>query len=148
MNDSDIVKETARQYRGDTLHMVFKAGSGHVDGSYSIAELIVLENDMLVLGEDADDPNRDKFILSKGYVSPMFDTYLLDIGFVPKDTRDKSGRYNSQFQGYIDLGNPPGLHCSKNSPRQGFVIATEIALGLKKQCRSEKICFLTGDGAL
>lgn len=145
MNDFDTVKETTRQYRGDTLHMIFKVGSGHVDGSYSIAELIARENDKLVLGEGADDPNRDKFILSKGYVSPMFDTFLMDIGFAPKD---KVRRYSIPFQGYLDSQKRPGLDCSKNSLGQGLVIATEMALGLKRQCRFEKVCFMTGDGAL
>ncbi|PKL28495.1 MAG: hypothetical protein CVV46_05825 [Spirochaetae bacterium HGW-Spirochaetae-2] len=145
MSDFDFVKEKARQYRGDTLHMVLKAGSGHVDGSCSIAELIALENDKLALGKGADDPNRDKFILSKGYVSTMSYTFLMDIGFAPKD---KVRRYSIPFQGYLDLKKLPSLDCSKNSLGQGLVIATEIALGLKKQCRSEKVCFITGDGAL
>ena len=69
---------------------------------------------------------------------------MSDFDFV----KEKVRRYSIPFQGYIDLKSLPSLDCSKNSLGQGLVIATEIALGLKKQCRSEKVCFITGDGAL
>lgn len=149
MSDFDLLKKKARQLRVDTLDMILKAGSGHVGGSYSIAELMVaLFYEKMNLGKGADDPNRDKFILSKGHASPMYYAVLMDIGFVPKEAKDTLRRYGSPFQGHPDSTKCPGLDCSTGSLGQGLAIATGIALGLKKQGRSEKVYVITGDGEL
>lgn len=149
MRDFDFLKEKARQLRVDTLDMILKAGSGHVGGSYSIAELLTaLYYDKMNLGTGEDDPNRDRFVLSKGHANPILYAVLMDIGFAPKEAKDTLRRYKSPFQGHPDSSKCPGLDSSSGSLGQGLSIATGIALGLKKQGRSEKVYVITGDGEL
>lgn len=149
MRDFDFLKEKARQLRVDTLDMVLKAGSGHLGGSYSIAELLTaLYYDKMNLGTGADDPNRDRFVLSKGHANPILYAVLMDIGFAPKEAKDTLRRYKSPFQGHPDSNKCPGLDSSSGSLGQGLSIATGIALGLKKLGRSEKVYVITGDGEL
>lgn len=149
MRDFDFLREKARQLRVETLDMVLKAGSGHIGGSFSIAELLTaLYYDKMNLGTGANDPDRDRFVLSKGHANPILYAVLMDIGFAPKDAKDTLRRYGSIFQGHPDSSKCPGLDCSTGSLGQGVSIATGMALGLKKQNRPGKVYVITGDGEL
>ena len=149
MRDPDFLENKARQLRIDTLDMILKAGSGHVGGSFSIAELLVaLYYDKMNLGKGASDPERDRFVLSKGHANPILYAVLMDIGFAPKEAKDTLRRYGSPFQGHPDSSKCPGLDCSTGSLGQGLSIATGMALGLKKQGRSGHVYVITGDGEL
>ena len=140
MRDFDFLREKARQLRVETLDMVLKAGSGHIGGSFSIAELLTaLYYDKMNLGTGANDPDRDRFVLSKGHANPILYAVLMDIGFAPKDAKDTLRRYGSIFQGHPDSSKCPGLDCSTGSLGQGVSIATGMALGLKKQNRPGKV---------
>ena len=149
MRDPDFLENKARQLRIDTLDMILKAGSGHVGGSFSIAELLVaLYYDKMNLGKGASDPERDRFVLSKGHANPILYAVLMDIGFAPKEAKDTLRRYGSPFQGHPDSSKCPGLDCSTGSLGQGLSIATGMALGLKKQDRPGHVYVITGDGEL
>ncbi len=147
MRDLDFLREKARQLRVDTLDMILKAGSGHVGGSYSIAELLTaLYYDKMDFGKGLDDPDRDRFVLSKGHANPILYAVLMDKGFAPKEAKDTLRRYNSIFQGHPDSTKCPGLDCSTGSLGQGLSVATGMALGLKKQGRPGHVYVITGDG--
>lgn len=149
MRDFGFLREKARHLRIDALDMVLRSGSGHLGGSYSIAELLTaLYYGKMNLGKGADDPNRDKFVLSKGHANPILYAVLMDIGFVPKEAKYTLRRYGSPFQGHPDSTKCPGLDSSSGSLGQGLSIATGIALGLKKLGRSGKVYVITGDGEL
>lgn len=149
MRDFDFLREKARQLRVDTLDMILKAGSGHIGGSFSIAELLTaLYYDKMNLGTGANDPDRDRFVLSKGHANPILYAVLMDIGFAPKGAKETLRRYGSIFQGHPDSSKCPGLDCSTGSLGQGVSIATGMALGLKKQNRPGKVYVITGDGEL
>ncbi len=147
--DFAYLAEKARQLRIDTLDMVLKAGSGHLGGSFSIAELLVaLYYGKMDLGKGPDDPNRDRFVLSKGHANPILYAVLMDIGWAPKEAKDTLRRLGSPFQGHPDSTKCPGIDCSTGSLGQGLSVATGMALGFKKQGRSPKVFVITGDGEL
>ena len=148
MRDYDFLKEKARQLRIDTLDMILKAGSGHIGGSFSMAELITaLYYDKMNFGSGPDDPERDRFVLSKGHANPILYAVLMDKGFVPKSAKDTLRRLGSPFQGHPDSKRCPGLDCSTGSLGQGLSVATGIALGLKKLGKKGMVYVITGDGA-
>ncbi len=149
MSDFDFLREKARQLRVDTLNMIQKTGAVHIGGSCSIAEpTIVLCYDKMDPGKGADNPKKDKFVLSKGHASLMFYAVLMDIGFAPKDKKDKLRYYGNPFQGHTESTKCPCLDCSRGSLGQGLVIARGIALGFKKQGCSVRVYVITGDGEL
>ncbi|MBQ0071662.1 MAG: transketolase [Spirochaetales bacterium] len=149
MRDIAFLQEKARQLRVDTLEMIMKAGSGHVGGSYSMAELITaLYYGKMNLGAGAADPDRDKFVLSKGHANPILYAVLADLGWAPKEAKETLRRYKSPFQGHPDSAKCPGLDCSTGSLGQGLSVATGMALGLKKQKKDGNIYVITGDGEL
>ena len=149
MRDIGFLTQKARQLRVDTLDMILKAGSGHIGGSYSIAELLVaLYYDKMNLGSGPDDPERDRFVLSKGHANPILYAVLMDKGFVSRDYKDTLRRYGSPFQGHPDSTKCSGLDCSTGSLGQGLSVATGMALGLKKTGSKAKVYVITGDGEL
>ena len=142
MRDLSFLKEKARQLRVDTLDMILKAGSGHIGGSYSIAELLT------ALYYDKMDLKTDKFVLSKGHANPILYAVLMDKGIAPKEAKDTLRRYNSIFQGHPDSTKCPGLDCSTGSLGQGLSVATGMALGMKKLGLPGMVYVITGDGEI
>ena len=77
------LQKKAISIRRDILEMLAKAGSGHTGGSLSIVEiLIVLYYKLMnVNPKKWKDPDRDKFVLSKGHGCPALYAVLADVGF-------------------------------------------------------------------
>ncbi len=149
MRDTAFLVEKARKLRLDVLDMVMKAGSGHIGGSYSAVEIITaLYYDKMNLGKGALDPDRDRFVLSKGHANPILYAVLCDIGFVDKKEMLTLRQFGSQFQGHPDSVKCPALDCSTGSLGQGLSVAVGMALGYKKQNKTNRVYVLTGDGEL
>lgn len=149
MRDIAFLTEKARELRLDTLSMIMNAGSGHIGGSFSAVEILVaLYYDKMNLGNGVSDPDRDKFVLSKGHANPILYAVLSDIGFADKRDRETLRRLSSPFQGHPDSSKCPALDCSTGSLGQGLSVAVGMALGLKKQNRKSRVYVLTGDGEL
>lgn len=72
-----------RQVRRDILTMTHAAGSGHPGGSLSAVEILVtLYFDQMHLDPaQPEDPNRDRFLLSKGHAAPVLYSALARRGF-------------------------------------------------------------------
>ena len=71
MNTQELSK-VCRQVRRDIITMTANAGSGHPGGSLSAVELMtsVFFNHMRVDPSNPHDPDRDRFVLSKGHCAP------------------------------------------------------------------------------
>ena len=71
------------QVRRDILTMTHAAGSGHPGGSLSAVEILVtLYFDQMHLDPaHPEDPNRDRFLLSKGHAAPVLYSALARRGF-------------------------------------------------------------------
>ena len=149
MRDTAFLSEKARKLRLDVLDMIMKAGSGHLGGSYSAVEVLTaLYYDKMNLGTGALDPERDRFVLSKGHANPILYAILCDIGFVDRSEMNTLRKLGSQFQGHPDSAKCPSLDCSTGSLGQGLSVAVGMALGYKKQNKNNKVYVLTGDGEL
>src|ERR1041384_1399907 len=70
------IAEAARQIRIQDLKLVHFANAGHIGGDLSAADILAtLYGAVLNLNPDAvDDPDRDRFILSKGHVAGILYT--------------------------------------------------------------------------
>lgn len=71
------------QMRRSALEMVYRATSGHLGGSMSLCEILaVLYFDkMRVDPTNPGDPDRDRFVLSKGHCTPALYSALAMRGF-------------------------------------------------------------------
>ena len=71
MNSTELYK-VCRAMRRDIINMTANAGSGHPGGSLSAVELVasIFFNHMRVDPKDPKNPDRDRFVLSKGHAAP------------------------------------------------------------------------------
>ena len=65
----DNLTALAYEVRKTALEMIMKSGGGHIGGDFSEAEILttLYFHEMNISPENADDPDRDYFVLSKGH---------------------------------------------------------------------------------
>ena len=92
------------------------------------------------------DPNRDRFVLSKGHSAPCYYAVLAERGFISRDEFTNFRQLHSILQGHPDCKKVPGVDASTGSLGQGCSIAVGMALGAKHQGQDVKVYTLLGDG--
>lgn len=144
----DELKSVCRQMRRDIITMVANAGSGHPGGSLSCVELMasVFCDKMNVNPSDPYDPDRDRFVLSKGHAAPCYYAALAARGFISRDEYADFRQLHSRLQGHPDAKKIPGVDASTGSLGQGCAIAVGMALGAKHQGKDYKVYTILGDG--
>src|SRR3954469_24705619 len=92
----------ALQQRRRVLQIIKHAGAGHPGGSLSCVDILnVLYNRVLRISPTTfGDPNRDRYIQSKGHSVEALYVVLADLGFVPQEKLDTLCRYDSPFVGH------------------------------------------------
>lgn len=140
------LEKKAQELRRNTLDMVLTAGSGHLGGSFSAADILTaLYYEVMRRDSESD---RDRFILSKGHANPILYSILIDLGYIPESEKTKLRTFGSQLQGHPDSAKCPALDCSTGSLGQGVSVAAGMAMGLKMASSDKRVFVLTGDGEL
>ncbi len=156
--DNNYLNRISIEVRKDILRMLYNAGSGHLGGSLSCADILVA----LYFGIDSEGKNimkydpknpfweeRDFFILSKGHAVPAYYVVLHKAGYdITEDELMSLRRPGTRLQGHPDKRALPYLETSTGSLGQGLSIAKGIALGLKMDGKSNRVYVLLGDGEL
>ena len=148
--DEAQLQEIARQIRLDIIEMLYQAGSGHLGGSLSAADILVA----LFFGEmrrkpgEPCWPDRDRFILSKGHGAPAYYAVLARLGYFPREELLTLRRFGSILQGHPDSGCTPGVEIPTGSLGQGLSIANGLALAARLNGHGSRIHVLLGDGEI
>ena len=144
------LKKLAANVRMDILTEVYSANSGHPGGSLSIADVItyLYKCVLKVDPKNPDDPNRDRFVLSKGHTSPALYAILAECGFIPKSELKKFRSIDSYLQGHPDMKHTPGCDMTSGSLGLGLSAAAGMALGAKHQGKDFKVYAICGDGEI
>ncbi|HUV08618.1 MAG TPA: transketolase [Spirochaetia bacterium] len=144
------LRELAHQLRTTVLEMAWRAGSGHIGGSFSCAEILtVLYN--RILKHDPKDPekrDRDIFILSKGHAAPALYFTLAQRGFFSMEVLKTFRQQGSILQGHPDMHKVPGIEISTGSLGMGISNAIGFALGGRLNGTANRVYVLCGDGEL
>lgn len=146
----DELKQVALQVRRDIINMVADAGCGHPGGSLSCVELMVAAffTQMNVDPAIPTDPDRDRFVLSKGHCAPAYYSVLAHKGFFPVEELKTLRVLHSRLQGHPDSKKTPGVDVATGSLGQGVSLAVGMALAAKHQGKTFRTYVLTGDGEL
>lgn len=137
------------QYRQTILSIIKKGNAGHTGGSLSCVDILnVLYNRVLnVSPENFSDPDRDRYIQSKGHSVEALYTVLADRGFYPAAALDTLNQYKSPFIGH-PTRKVKGIEQNTGALGHGLSLAVGMALAAKKDGRAYKVYTLLGDGEL
>lgn len=135
--------------RKDALEIIKAGHCGHIGGDMSVMDILaVIYSRLNVSPKAPDDPNRDRFVLSKGHCVEALYAVLADKGFINKEDIIK----NYSGFGSVYIGHPvnkvPGIEVNSGSLGHGLSLSTGMALAAKKDGRSYRVYTVMGDGEL
>ncbi|MBE6565102.1 MAG: transketolase [Ruminococcaceae bacterium] len=149
-NTKALLKEKAAYIRLDIVEQVFRAKSGHPGGSLSSADILsyLYFKELRVDPKNPDDPERDRFVLSKGHASPLLYGALAEKGFFPKEDLKTFRQTTSYLQGHPDKKGIPGVDMTTGSLGIGISTACGMALAGKISNKDYRVYALCGDGEM
>lgn len=142
------LRDVAKRVRIGVIEGTHAAKSGHPGGSLSIAEILtyLYFEEMNVDPADPKNPDRDRFVLSKGHCAPALYATLAERGYFPPDELTTLRRYPSRLQGHPDMNSTPGVDMSAGSLGLGISSAAGMALAAKVDGKSYRVYTIVGDG--
>ena len=148
--DNKELKRIANQVRKDIIVGVHAAKSGHPGGSLSAAEIFtyLYFEEMHVDPKNPKDPDRDRFVLSKGHTAPGYYGALAEKGFFPREDMKTLRHTGSYLQGHPNMNEIPGVDMSSGSLGQGISAAVGMALSGKLRNKDYRVYTLLGDGEI
>jgi transketolase len=140
----------ACKVRMGAIEGVFNAKSGHPGGSLSAADLFtyLYFKEMKIDPKNPKDPDRDRFVLSKGHCAPGLYATLALRGYFPIDEMKKLRHIGAMLQGHPDMKGTPGIDMSTGSLGQGISAACGMALAGKLDKKDYRVYSVLGDGEI
>lgn len=150
MKTIEELEELRWDLRRDCVDIIMAGGGGHIGGDMSVIDaLMVLYNNHLNISpETVDDPDRDRFVLSKGHAMEAYYAVLCQQGFLDLD--DVKARFSKFGSPYIGHPNNklPGIEMNSGSLGHGLPVAVGMALAAKMDGRAYRTYVFMGDGEL
>lgn len=150
MTESRIkeLQKIAYKIRRDAIDAVYSAASGHPGGSLSIAEILayLYFEEMNIDPKNPRDPDRDRFVLSKGHAAPGLYAALAERGYFPVEELKTLRQIDSVLQGHPDMKHIPGVDMSTGSLGLGISAACGMALAAKQMKQDWRVWTIVGDG--
>lgn len=146
----DQLKAKVFDLRKDIITMVYQAKAGHIGGDMSVVDALAVlyHRVMNVNPKNQDDPDRDRFVLSKGHCVEALYAVLADKGFFDiKEVTDTLCTFGSKY-----IGHPhnkiPGIEMCSGSLGHGLPVAVGMALAGKMSKKNYRVYTVMGDGEL
>ena len=149
MNKLELQK-TAVAVRRGIIDSVHSAKAGHPGGSLSAADIFtyLYFEEMHIDPKNPKDPDRDRFVLSKGHTAPGLYAALANRGYFPVEDLLTLRHTGSYLQGHPDMKHIPGVDMSSGSFGQGLSAAAGMAWAGKMQKKDYRVYALCGDGEI
>ena len=139
----------AKRLRAHIVTATTAAGSGHPSSSLSMVEILTALYFGGVLRYDPHaptDPNRDRFILSKGHGAPGLYAALAEAGYFPTSDLQTLRKLGSPLEGHPNMCRLPGVEASTGSLGQGLSIGVGHALAAGVDGSDYRVYVMVGDG--
>lgn len=140
----------ANKLRRDIVELVYKSGAGHIGGDLSCIDILtVLYNRIMNVSKDRlNDPNRDRFVLSKAHCADGLFCALADLGYIDRqELMTTFSRFGSKFLGHPNR-DIPGIEICGGSLGHGLSVGVGMALGARLDKRKFRVYVLLGDGEM
>ena len=143
----EIMATKARLLGLDAVHT---AASGHIGGSLSAMDILttLYFNVMHVDPANPQDPDRDRFVLSKGHCTPALYPVLSLRGFFPQEDLKLFRSIKGHYSGHPDMKHVRGVDMSTGSLGQGISAAVGMAIAGKCDKKDYRVYAVLGDGEI
>ncbi len=140
----------ARSVRRRDLEMIYGAKLGHIGGDFSAIDILVALyfGVLRVDPQKPNDPERDRFILSKGHCAGALYTTLAHAGFFPIEELETFAKPLSRLNGHPNRTKVPGVETNTGPLGHGLPVGVGCAQGAKMDGAAWRTYVLTGDGEL
>ncbi|MDO4517031.1 MAG: transketolase [Bacillota bacterium] len=148
--DMQTLEVAAAKGRLLGLDMVYNCASGHLGGSFSAMDILtVLYFDVMnVDPKDPTNPDRDRFVLSKGHCTPALYPILAQRGFFPEEELKLFRSIDGHMSGHAEMRHVKGVDMSTGSLGQGISAAVGMALAGKMDKKDYRVYSVLGDGEI
>ena len=136
--------------RKNVMDIIRAGGGGHVGGDMSVMDILVTLyfQEMNISPENQDDPDRDRFIMSKGHSVEALYAVLAEKGFFPfAEVRNTFSQFGSPYIGHPN-NHLPGIEMNSGSLGHGLPVAVGMALAGKMNHQKYRVYVVMGDGEL
>ncbi len=130
------------------LKTIGTLGSGHIGGSLSIVELLVVlyEKHMNIDPQNPNMPGKDRLVVSKGHSGPAVYSVLCSKGYFGEEWLLTLNQPGTNLPSHCDMNKTPGIDMTTGSLGQGFSCAMGIAKASKLKNDGATIYTIIGDG--
>jgi transketolase len=150
MTDRTPSRRVAAEVRARLVELSHRAGAPHLGSSLSCVDILVAAywHGLHIDPTRADDPGRDRFILSKGHAAPALYVVLAKRGFFPEKLLDTFGEDGGTLPEQPSPGCVPGVEAATGSLGHGLNLGLGMALAGRIQRRPYRVVVLLSDGEL
>lgn len=130
--------------------MIMEGNGGHIGGDMSVIDTLITLyfKQMNISPENMDDPNRDRFVLSKGHSVEAYYAVLAAKGFFPiEEVIQNFSKFGSKYIGHPN-NKLPGIEMNSGSLGHGLPVCIGMALAGKMDKRDYRVYTVMGDGEL
>lgn len=141
---------TAAKIRLGALDAVHTAASGHIGGSMSITDVLTVLyfEKMRIDPKNPQDPERDRFVLSKGHCTPALYPTLALRGYFPAEDLKLFRSIEGHMSGHAEMHHVKGVDMSTGSLGQGLSVAVGMAMAGKIDKKGYRVYAAMGDGEI
>ena len=150
LSEKKQLQITACKIRMGIIESTYGAKAGHPGGSLSATEMLtyLYFKEMNIDPKNPKWADRDRFVLSKGHVTPGLYSTLAQRGFFPVEDLPTFRHIDSYLQGHPNMNMVPGVDMSTGSLGQGVSVAVGMAKGAKYTGKANRVYALLGDGEI
>lgn len=132
--------------RRHVVEMTSAGGSSHVGSCLGCADIVaVLYGRVLSLHADPRDPQRDRFVMSKGHAGAVIYAALAELGYIGVDTLLTHCGDGSMLSGHVS-SEVPGVEVSTGALGHGLGIATGMSLAARHRGLQHRVIALLSEG--
>ena len=150
MGSEMCIRDRSYDLRKDVINMIRSGKAGHIGGDMSVIDTLVTLyfKQMNISPENMDDPDRDRFVMSKGHSVEALYAVLAEKGFFPiEEVIDTFSKFGSKFIGHPN-NKLPGIEMNSGSLGHGLPVCVGMALAGKMNHQNYRVYTVMGDGEL
>jgi transketolase len=150
MSDYSHGRRIAAEVRARLIELSHQADAAHLGSCLSCVDILVAAYWYCLRIDPcrSEDPDRDRFILSKGHAGPALYAVLARRGFFSEDLLENFGQDGAVLAEQPSPGCVPGVEAATGSLGHGLNLGLGMALAGRIQKRPYRVVVLLSDGEL